>query len=290
MRSKVLALFPALALVSLLALVSAAGATSAFGAWSRFDPASQTRVDHGPWADFLDRFVTARADGLHVVAYSRVGSEDRARLDDYLADLQATRVSALSRDEQMAYWMNLYNAATVRVVLDHWPVESITEIHIDGGEGPWNAELVRVEGRGLSLNDIENRILRPIWNDPRIHYGVNCASYGCPNLALEPFTAENLEDLLDRGAEAFVNHERAVRFAGEKLVLSSLYLWYASDFGEGLPGVLEHLAEFADEELADRLETFRGEVEYTYDWSLNRTSTGDGTREISENRDRLGVP
>lgn len=274
MRSMVLFL-PSLAALSLAVVASAAGASRSFEVWTRFDPESQIRVDHGPWAELLGKFVVARSDGLHVVAYEEVGPEDRARLEGYLADLQEVRVSTLARDEQMAYWMNLYNAATVRVILDHFPVESITEIHLDGGQGPWDAELLRVEGRGLSLNDIENRILRPIWKDPRIHYGVNCASYGCPNLALEPFTAENLEDLLDRGAEEFVNHERAVRFEGEKLVVSSLYNWYVADFGDGLPGVLEHLTEFADEELAGRLDRFRGEVEYTYDWSLNHAGPGD---------------
>ena len=107
--------------------------------------------------------------------------------------------SLTSRDEQLAYWINLYNALTVKVILDHYPVKSILDIDISPGWfsiGPWGKKLVAVEGVEISLDDIEHRILRPIWRDPRIHYALNCAAVGCPNLLREAFTGATAEVLL----------------------------------------------------------------------------------------------
>ncbi|MEO1088179.1 MAG: DUF547 domain-containing protein, partial [Acidobacteriota bacterium] len=171
----------------------------------------------------------------------------------------------------MAYWINLYNVLTVKTVLEHYPVESIKDIALapaGAGGGPWDAPLVEVLGRALSLNDIEHRILRPIWADERIHYAVNCAALGCPNLAAVPFTGRTLDGLLDRAAEAFINHPRAVRFDGGRLVLSSIFDWYGVDFGDR-EELLEHLAEHARPPVDEQLETFSGEIVFEYDWDLN---------------------
>ena len=154
--------------------------------------ASTVRVDHRRWGRFLAAYVRPGENGLNRVAYGSVTAEGRADLGAYLDSLAAVPVSTLSRPEQMAFWINLYNALTVRVVLDHYPVGSIREIDISPGlfsNGPWRAELTTVEGEPLSLDDIEHRILRPIWRDPRIHYALNCASLGCPNLQPGPFEA-----------------------------------------------------------------------------------------------------
>ena len=122
--------------------------------------------------------------------------------------MAAVRVSGLGRDEQCAYWINLYNALTLEVVLDHYPVDSIRDIDISPGlfsQGPWGKKLITVEGEQVSLNDIEHRILRPIWRDPRIHYAINCASLGCPNLQPRPFTGRTLDHALDLAAMRFVD-------------------------------------------------------------------------------------
>ena len=95
----------------------------------------------------------------------------------------------------------------------------------------WKKKLLTIEGEEVSLNDIEHRILRPIWRDPRIHYAVNCASIGCPNLVSTPFTAENTEALLDQGARNYINHPRAVNISSKgKVTVSSIYSWFESDF------------------------------------------------------------
>ena len=145
-----------------------------------------------------------------------------------------TPVSSLNRGEQLAYWINFYNALTVQVILDHYPTDSILDIKISPGFfsiGPWDKKLVTVEGEELSLNDMEHRILRPIWRDPRIHYGVNCASIGCPNLLTTAYTADNVDGLLTENAVAYVNHPRGASLQNGALTVSSIYDWFEEDFG-----------------------------------------------------------
>ncbi len=152
--------------------------------WDRSDAANPAAIDHSPWQGLLDAYLDTRhPSGVHRFAYAAVRSADRAVLRAYLAALQALDPRRYSRPEQEAYWINLYNALTVDLVLAHYPVKSIREI--GGGwllRGPWDDAIAKVAGRALSLNDIEHGVLRPIWRDPRIHYAVNCASIGCPNL------------------------------------------------------------------------------------------------------------
>ena len=126
-----------------------------------------------------------------------------------------------------------------------------------------------VEGERLSLDDMEHRILRPIWKDPRLHYAVNCASVGCPNLQAEAYTAAGTERLLEKGAREYVNHPRGAEKGERLLTLSSIYKWFREDFGGAEAGVMEHLRRYADTPLRDELGTYRGKVKYRYDWSLN---------------------
>ena len=154
--------------------------------------------------------------------------------------------------EQQAYWINLYNALTVQVILDHYPVDSIRDIDISPGffaDGPWGKKLLVVDGEEVSLDDIEHRILRPIWQDLRIHYAVNCASIGCPNLQPEAFTAENADRLMDEGARAYIGHPRGASVDRGKLTVSSIYKWFKADFGGSDVGVIDHLQQFAEPEL-----------------------------------------
>ena len=137
--------------------------------------------------------------------------------------------------------------------------------------GPWDDVHAKVAGLDLTLNNIEHGILRPIWRDNRIHYAVNCASYGCPNLSPTAFTVDNTEELLDAGARAYVNHPRGVEFMDDDfMIISSIYKWYVADFGGTEKAVIEHLVRYADKPLATRLRKFAGSVDYEYDWSLNR--------------------
>ena len=166
--------------------------------------------------------------GVHLFDYSalQANTADRQRPNRYLGHLQELDPRHYSRDVRMAYWINLYNVLTVRVVVDAYPVESILQIHSGAtpDTGPWKDIHATVAGVPLTLDNIEHDTLRPIWQDNRIHHGVNCASLGCPDLASEAFTAANLESLLDQSAKEFVNHLRAVELLDEAFgVTSSLY-------------------------------------------------------------------
>ncbi len=240
--------------------------------WTAHDPSSKATIDHTAWSAFLARYVTTDAHGVNRVAYARVTAADRDALRRYVARLSQVPISRYDRPEQLAYWINLYNALTVRVVLDHYPVASIRDIDISPGlfaDGPWGAELVTVDGQALTLNDIEHRILRPIWRDPRIHYAVNCASLGCPNLAREAYSAATLDRMLDAAARAYVNSPRGVRVGQDGLIVSSLYIWFEADFGGNDAAVIDHLRRYADPPLRDALQG-RTEIDgHAYDWSLN---------------------
>lgn len=254
--------------------LAAEDVSAGFTHFESHNPSSTLTLDHSPWNAILQKYVSTDSTGLNRFAYGAVDDGDYDRLDEYLDTLQEVPIARYARDEQMAFWINLYNALTLQVILDHMPVETITAIQIDG-TNPWDAAIAEVDGVELTLNDIEHRILRPIWQDPRIHYGVNCASIGCPNLARDAFTAENLDLLLDTNAHGFVNHPRGVRFEGgpedgERLIVSSIYIWFGEDFGDGTEGLIEHLCQYAEKDLAERLAAYGGDVDHDYDWRLNR--------------------
>jgi hypothetical protein len=253
----------------------AAPAAEAWPRWQAHAPGATATIDHAAWQAFLDRYLVVGADGINRVAYGSVSAEDRRRLADYVAALAAVAVSTYDRPEQLAFWINLYNALTLQVVLDHYPVASIRDIDISPGlfaDGPWGEKLTAVEGEPLSLDDIEHRILRPLWRDPRIHYVVNCAALSCPNLQPLAFTGANAEALLERAAREFIAHPRGVRVAGERIYVSRVYDWYAEDFG-GEAGVLAHIRRYATPDLNRSLLRVYRRIVMDYDWALNDAGT-----------------
>ncbi|PIW27129.1 MAG: DUF547 domain-containing protein [Rhodospirillales bacterium CG15_BIG_FIL_POST_REV_8_21_14_020_66_15] len=272
---RVLALSLSLLSVWSLGLPALAGGPKAdlWARWQAHDPASARRLDHSAWGRFLDRYLSVRSKDANRIDYAAVTPADKAALAGYLADLQAVAVSRLNRAEQLAFWVNLYNALTVSLILDHWPVSSIRDIDISPGlfaDGPWGKKLVSIEGERLALDDIEHRILRPIWRDPRIHYAVNCASIGCPDLASRPYTADTADRMLTAGAEAYVNDPRGAHVdADGRLTVSAIYDWFIDDFGGTRAGVLAHLGHYAAPDLKARL-AGRARIDgHAYDWRIN---------------------
>ena len=239
--------------------------------WTAHDAQSTARIDHSVWTGLLRRFVKPGASGVNLVDYRGI-SGARSDLDSYISGLEATRISDFNRDEQMAFWINLYNAVTIRVVVDHFPVASIRDIDISPGVlsvGPWGKELVTVEGQKLTLNDIEHRVLRPIWKDPRIHYAVNCASIGCPNLKTKAWTADGLDAALDSAAREYVNNSRGVSIAGGDVTVSRIYDWFIEDFGGDEGGVIAHITRYASPDLARQIRGIGRLDDTEYDWTLN---------------------
>jgi hypothetical protein len=274
LANMILPLFLSLAALALGGFpASAAPAADPWPFFAVHDPASHVRIDHGSWDRFLKKVVvTDHPSGINRVRYASVTPDDRKELEDYLRNLQKVEVTRLARAEQKPYWINLYNALTVSIVLEHYPVGSIRDINISPGifrRGPWGAKRLTIQGQKVSLDDIEHRILRPFWEDRRVHYAVNCASLGCPNLQPEAYTAENTDLLLEKGAREYVNHPRGARLDGNRLYLSSIYDWFEADFGGTGEALIRHLQRYAGADLGGRLKGFRGKISYDYDWRLN---------------------
>jgi hypothetical protein len=242
----------------------------AAGLAERFSPTgTDNPPDHSPWTKLLARFLRPRPDGVMGVAYGRWKAEAREPLAAYLTMLSGVTVTRLSRRDQFAFWANLYNARTIALVLERYPLASIREINLGGslfGSGPWRAKLVRVEGVDLSLDDIEHEILRKLWRDPRVHYAVNCASIGCPDLPRQAFSGASLEAMLERGARAYVNHPRGVSVAGDAVTASRIYSWFAADFGDQT-ALFAHWRRYAAGPQA--LAQASRIAGFDYDWRLN---------------------
>ncbi|MDP7549488.1 MAG: DUF547 domain-containing protein [Alphaproteobacteria bacterium] len=243
--------------------------------WQAADENNPAVIEFSAWDDLLHRYLIPSSGGINLFRYGAVSAADRGELDRFVARLAALPISTYNRAQQRAYWINLYNALTVKVVLDNspdGPVDSIMDINISPGFfsfGPWDKKLLRIEGEAISLNDIEHRILRALWGDPRIHYALNCAAMGCPNLEARAYGAKDMEARLDAAARAFINHPRGVRFEDGELVVSSIYDWFTEDFGGGEAGVLAHLRQYAAPALAEKLARHGRLDRSTYDWRLN---------------------
>lgn len=240
--------------------------------WEANNPDSDDFVSHNRWQSLLDVYLIENEQGPNLFRYGAVTAADRSFLEEYINSLSAVGISAYNRDEQKAYWINLYNALTVRLVLDYYPIDSIREINISPGlfaSGPWGADIVTIEGTDLSLDDIEHRILRPIWRDNRIHYALNCASIGCPDLWPEAFTAFNTEEILEEAAAKFINSNRGVSIEGGRMTVSKIYEWYDEDFGGSDEGVIEHLLKYTRSRLTREINRRIGMIRTDYNWSLN---------------------
>jgi len=260
----------ALMFLSSFSVALAAPSARLWAYWSAHDPDSIATIDHGVWNDWLGRFVFASPDGINRVAYASVTRADRTQLRNYIDKLAAFAIRNYSRAQQRAYWINLYNALTIDSILEHYPLESIRDISSGlFSSGPWGLKLVTIEGKKLTLDDIEHRILRPIWRDPRIHYAVNCAALGCPNLQPLAFTADNCESLLHAAAREFINNPRAARVSDNRLQVSSIYHWFEQDFGGNDRGVIAHLKQYAGSDLATALAAIERISDHDYDWQIN---------------------
>jgi hypothetical protein len=277
MQIKMVRLLTVLALFLGYAFAQAEPKAELWARWQKHDPASVQRIDHGVWDKFLKRYVDAsHPSGINRVRYQVVTPEDFKGLRGYLQSLQALPISNFGRAEQKAYWINLYNALTLELILSRFPVGSIRDINISPGllaRGPWGAKLFSVEGEKISLDDIEHRILRPIWKDSRVHYALNCASLGCPNLQPAAYTSDATEALLERGAKEFINHPRGVAIQSGKLRVSSIYVWFQEDFGGDAEELMEHWLKYANPKLAEALAKYSGGLSHDYDWRLNGTET-----------------
>ncbi|MDZ7696355.1 MAG: DUF547 domain-containing protein [Deltaproteobacteria bacterium] len=235
-----------------------------FGVVGLATPAwSAVKVDNTLYAELLGKYVK---DG--VVDYQGFKDEE-AKLDRYLKILEQTDPKALSRNEQFAFYINAYNAWTIKLILSDYPgVESIKDLG-SFFKSPWKKKIARIDGDVITLDNIEHDILRPRFKDPRIHFAVNCASKGCPPLRSEPYRGDRLDEQLTQMTKAFVNNPKYNRLQENTLSVSSIFKWYSEDFNDDIVGFFR---KYAEGNLKERLQKQAGEidVEYLdYDWSLN---------------------
>lgn len=254
--------------------VSEAKAASVTEQFSKISQSSTKTVNHSQFSSLLKAYVTRDKNGLNRVDYKGFKNK-QGNLKAYIKSLEAVKVTSLSRAEQFAYWANLYNAVTIDVVLEAYPVKSIKDIDISPGifsNGPWGKKLVTIEGTKISLDDIEHQILRKVHKDPRVHYAVNCASVGCPNLQTEAFEASKLEAQLEKAAKDYVNSNRGAVVKGNRLSISKIYVWFKKDFGGNDAGVLTHLKKYAAPKLKEKITKIGSINSSFYDWTLNEQS------------------
>lgn len=234
---------------------------------------SMTQNRHADWTRLLGTYVEVSDDGVNRVDYGalKANASDSAALNTYIASFETLDFDALTADEQFAAWANLYNAVTVQHIIERYPIKSIRNGYIIG---PWKDVKTIANGREVSLDAIEHDILREEWEEPRVHYAVNCASYGCPNLLPKAWTADTLDEDLDAAARDYINHPRGVTIRNNgTLQVSQIYKWFREDFGGSKEGVIEHLLEHADEDLTAQIRAKPRISKHDYDWSLNDTES-----------------
>ncbi|CDF78109.1 conserved hypothetical protein (DUF547) [Formosa agariphila KMM 3901] len=211
-------------------------------------------VDHAQWSDLLSKHVTDEGN----VDYKGFKSDEEA-LQAYLKILKENPPSEFwSEKEVLAYWINVYNAFTVRLILDNPSVKSIKDI-----KEPWDKKFILIGKKWYSLGDIEHNILRKM-NEPRIHFAINCASYSCPILLNTAYTAERLDAQLEVASYRFVTDASKNAITKEAIQISKIFEWFAEDFEEQ-GGVISFLNTYSTVEIdADAEVTYKD-----YNWSLN---------------------
>jgi hypothetical protein len=240
--------------------------------WEVNNPRSKTTISHQQWQIFLDKYIVLNEEGINMVDYNHLTAYDIEQLKNYIRYLSSLPIDDYNRNEQLAFWLNLYNALTVYTVAMHYPVGSIQEINISPGLfsiGPWGANLVTINKTPLSLDDIHNRIIRPIWNDARTHYAINNASIGAPNLNTKVFQSAHLDEQLNNAAMTYINSLRGAQVIEGRLIISKIYDWFEEDFGGTKMDVIKHFFQFAEEPLRSQLKHTNSIDSYVYNWHLN---------------------
>ena len=215
--------------------------------------AAEDKVDHSGWDQLLKKHVDD--DGM--VDYKGF-QKDRPALDKYLKMLSSIQPDdTWNRDQLLAYYINLYNAYTVDLILRNYPTNSIKDI-----SGAWTKEFVKIGNKEISLGAIENSLLRKM-DEPRIHFAINCASISCPKLINEAYTSENIEKQLEKATNEFINSDKN-EISASQLKLSSIFDWYKNDFTEN-GSLIEYINQYSEVKINSN-----AQVDYkNYDWNLN---------------------
>jgi len=213
---------------------------------------------------------------------SYINLKEDKRLDKYLEQLENTNPdNLLTNEDKLAFWINAYNAFTLKFIIEEYPIESINDLHWGGlylgsllGTTVWDDEKIIINGTSLSLNNIEHDIARKKFNEERVHFAMVCASYSCPSLRNEAYEGFELNEQLNEQARIFFNDETKNKFDLKKRTayLSKILDWYSSDFGNDDQSILLYISQFLDSEIADdiRRNSSQWEIDHlSYNWDLN---------------------
>lgn len=234
---------------------------------------TSTFQTHQTFTDILQKYVI---NGL--VDYK--GLQKDKELDKYLAQLSNTNPDKLNRNEKLAFWINAYNAFTLQVVRDNYPIESITDLHTGGkiigyliGKTVWDKQFITINNKKYSLNDIEHKILRKM-NEPRIHFAVVCASISCPELRNEAFEADKIDTQLQEQTTKFLNDKTRNHFdvKNRKAYISEIFNWFGEDFGKTDENILRFISNFVPENISKDIQSniSNWSISFNdYDWGLN---------------------
>ena len=224
------------------------------------------------YSKLLQKRISRGQGGLNLFDYAGANADGELKtITAYTDHLAGQNPDIMSQADQIAYWANLYNALTLKVVLENYPVSSIRKIKSGTFKpGPWDRDAVTVNGKVLTLNDIEHGIMRKNYPNPAmVHYMVNCASIGCPNLGDKVWVGATLDEDREQAARDFINSPRGVAIDGADLEVSSIYNWFKEDFGGSKSTTLEHIRKFAGPNLRAALDAGAKIDGYNYNWDLN---------------------
>lgn len=213
-----------------------------------------TQVDYNAYDQILSQNVSPTGK----VDYTALIKNDKSELNQFLEELSATDPDKLNRDQRLAYWINAYNAFTIQLIVEHWPVNSIKDIA--QGE-PWDKKWIKLNGNTYSLNQIENEIIRPEFKDARIHFAVNCAAKSCPPLLNEPYLSNKLNQQLDSQTKKFLNNSNYNQLSENSIQISSIFDWYKDDFGNVIDFINKYVKTTIKSDATIRYTT--------YNWNLN---------------------
>ena len=233
---------------------------------------TRSAMDHSQFTKVLARFVDERGN----VDYAGLKTEADSVLAPYLRRLARTDPASLTRDARLAFWINAYNALTLKLIVDHYPVQNIWAVTPGPAEpkdnSPFALEVGTVADTTRSLDDIEHEIIRQRFDEPRIHFALVCAAESCPRLRREAYTGPRLDAQLDEQTRAFFHDDSKNRIpAGEgRVALSRILKWYGQDFGPSTDALQHFLASYFEGTVGDRLGRAGYEVTFlVYDWGLN---------------------
>lgn len=223
---------------------------------------AQKVPSHQQWDKLLKKHVNAAG----MVNYKGF-QKDRSDLDAYLKTLSETAPKKIrSENDQKAFWINAYNAYTVSLILQHYPVKSIKDI---GGNvykinTPWDIKFIRIGGEKYDLNNIEHKILRRKFDDPRIHFAIVCASVSCARLSRDAYTGDKLEAQLEAETKGFLNDKTKNNIRADKAELSKYFTWYRGDFTKK-GSLVDYINKYSQTKINDNTK-----INYLdYNWNLN---------------------